>query len=61
MGIGYSPDWLFEDELRNGEVVRILPDWNSPKSPIHLLTPVDRKNSAKVKAFAEFMLRNPLV
>ena len=53
MGIGYSPTWLFEPELANGEVMRLMPDWESPQSPIHLVSPPERKHSAKVKAFVE--------
>lgn len=53
MGIGYSPTWLFEPELANGEVVRLMSAWESPKSPIHLVCPPERKHSAKVKAFME--------
>ena len=53
MGIGYSPTWLFEPELARGEVVRLMPDWESPQSPIHLVSPPERKHSAKVKAFVE--------
>jgi DNA-binding transcriptional LysR family regulator len=55
MGIGYSPTWLFEPELANGEVVRLMPDWESPQSPIHLVSPPERKHSAKVKAFVEYV------
>jgi DNA-binding transcriptional LysR family regulator len=53
MGIGYSPTWLFEHELASGEVVRLMPGWESPASPIHLISPPERKHSAKVKAFVE--------
>jgi DNA-binding transcriptional LysR family regulator len=55
MGIGYSPTWLFEPELTGGEVVRLMPDWESPQSPIHLVSPPERKHSAKVKAFVEHL------
>ena len=53
MGIGYSPTWLFEPELASGEVVRLMTDWESPQSPIHLVSPPERKHSAKVRAFVE--------
>lgn len=53
MGIGYSPTWLFERELASGEVVRLMPGWESPASPIHLVSPPERKHSAKVKSFVE--------
>ena len=57
MGIGYSPTWLFESELASGEVVRVMPGWDSPQSPIHLVSPPERKHSAKVKAFFEHVVR----
>jgi DNA-binding transcriptional LysR family regulator len=53
MGIGYSPTWLFEEEIASGEMVRLMPDWESPESPIHLVSPPQRKHSAKVREFVE--------
>lgn len=53
MGIGYAPTWLFDAELASGEVVRLMTDWESPQSPIHLVSPPERKHSAKVRAFVE--------
>lgn len=52
MGIGYSPTWLFEDELARGELQVLLPDWPAPSLPIHLVIPSQRRGSAKVQAFA---------
>ncbi|HEX7814042.1 LysR family transcriptional regulator [Dyella sp.] len=52
MGICYTPSWLFDDELASGEVVRLLPDW-SVLSPVHLVTPQERRHSAKVRAFGD--------
>jgi DNA-binding transcriptional LysR family regulator len=53
MGIGYSPTWLFEPELASGEVEELLTDWATPPMPIHLVSPSQRRHSAKVKAFAD--------
>jgi DNA-binding transcriptional LysR family regulator len=53
MGIGYSPVWLFDQELASGEVQRLLPDWAPPAIPIHLVSPRERRHSAKVKAFVQ--------
>lgn len=53
MGIGYLPTWLFDTELASGEVVRLMPTWESPVSPIHAVSPPERKHSAKVRAFVE--------
>lgn len=52
-GIGYSPVWLFADELARGEVVQLLPDWLAPELPMHLVSPPARRGSAKVKAFGD--------
>jgi len=53
MGIGYSPTWLFDEELANGEVQRLLPDWETLPIPVHVVSPRERRDSAKVRAFSE--------
>lgn len=55
MGIAYSPDWLFDEELARGDVVPLMPDWQSPPLPMQLVSPPQRAQSAKVKAFAAFL------
>ncbi len=55
MGIGYSPTWLFEEEIARGELQVLLPDWPTPPLPIHLVSPAQRRSSAKVQAFALHM------
>jgi DNA-binding transcriptional LysR family regulator len=53
MGIGFSPTWLFEEELASGAVQHLLPDWEAAGIPIHLVSPPERRQSGKVRAFAE--------
>lgn len=55
MGIGYSPDWLFRQELARGEVVQLMPAWQAPSLPIHLVCPAQRQQAAKVRAFSDHM------
>lgn len=55
MGIGYTPNWLFEDELARGELQVLLPDWPAPPLPVHLVCPAQRLQSAKVKAFGDHL------
>jgi len=57
MGIGFSPTWLFEEELASGAVQHLLPEWESATIPIHLVSPPERRESAKVRAFAEHVAR----
>lgn len=52
MGIGYSPTWLFEEEIASGELQVLLPDWPAPPLPIQLVSPPQRRSSVKVQAFA---------
>jgi DNA-binding transcriptional LysR family regulator len=52
-GIGYMPDWTFADLLASGDVVVLMPEWQVPPIPIHLVSPAARKHSAKVRAFNE--------
>jgi len=52
MGVCYTPTWLFEEEIAAGDVVKLLPDW-SILSPIHLVSPQERRHSAKVRAFMD--------
>jgi DNA-binding transcriptional LysR family regulator len=52
MGICYVPTWLLETEIVSGDVVRLMPDWCIP-SPIHMVSPQERRHSAKVRAFVD--------
>lgn len=54
-GIGYSPVWLFADELARGDVVQLLPDWLAPELPMHLVSPPSRRGSAKVRVFGDYL------
>jgi DNA-binding transcriptional LysR family regulator len=60
MGVGNSPTWLFEDELASGELQVLLPDWPTLPLPVHLVSPSQRRLSAKVKAFAEHVIAGNL-
>lgn len=57
MGVGYAPTWLFDEELASGDVQVLLPDWPAPSLPIHLVSPSQRRASAKVQAFADHLAR----
>jgi len=60
MGVGYAPTWLFEPELTSGQVVRLMPDWETPISPVQLISPPERKQSAKVATFVQHVARSLL-
>lgn len=57
MGIGYSPTWLFEEEIASGQLQQLLPEWPAPPLPIHLVSPPQRYQSAKVQALSAHLAR----
>jgi DNA-binding transcriptional LysR family regulator len=57
MGVAYAPAWLFTQELAAGEVQKLLPDWCAPEVPIQLVSPRGRGNSAKVRAFGDYVAK----
>jgi DNA-binding transcriptional LysR family regulator len=59
-GLSFSPTFLFENELRRGEVQLLLPDWTVQELPLHLLSPPQRRHSAKVRAFGDLVVATGL-
>jgi DNA-binding transcriptional LysR family regulator len=57
-GLAYAPRWMFDDEIARGEAVCLLPDWRAPHLPIHLVSPPQRRHSAKVRAFGDHLAAN---
>jgi len=53
MGIGYSPTWLFDEEIASGEVQILMPGWRTQPLPMHLVSPPHRRHAAKVQAFGD--------
>jgi DNA-binding transcriptional LysR family regulator len=56
MGVGYAPTWLFDEDMSQGDLQVLLPDWPAPPMPVHLVSPSQRRESAKVRAFAEHLV-----
>jgi DNA-binding transcriptional LysR family regulator len=55
MGAAFSPVWLFGDVLRARQVKLLLPDYPGEPLPIHGLSPVSRRHSAKVRALLDYL------
>ena len=55
MGIALEPDFIVGEDIRAGVLVRILPAYAPPSSPIYAVYPSRRHLSAKVRAFVEFL------
>lgn len=55
LGIALSPVWLFAEDLQAGRVMAILTGYQTQSLPIHAVFPANRRQSARVKAFVDYM------
>jgi DNA-binding transcriptional LysR family regulator len=51
LGIGFTPNWFFTQELASGLVERLLINHAPHPLPIHVLYPSSRRHSSKLMAF----------
>lgn len=54
-GLIFQPWFIIEEDVRAGRLVRVLPDYASPKLGIYALYPSRRHLSAKVRTFVDFV------
>jgi len=55
LGISLSPSWLFREDLQAGRVVALLDGYTPASLPIHAVSPADRRQSARVRAFTDYL------
>jgi DNA-binding transcriptional LysR family regulator len=55
LGIALSPVWLFSEDLKAARVTAILQEYTAQSLPIHAVSPANRRQSARVKAFVDYM------
>ncbi len=53
VGIAVMPDFIVEDDLKDGTVTPILTDWNPPSVALHLITPPGRLRPRRVQIVIE--------
>ncbi|MFC4527058.1 LysR family transcriptional regulator [Dyella halodurans] len=54
-GFAVASEWAFQPELKSGEVVAVLDDWELPAIPLSALYPTGRLASAKARQFTAFV------
>lgn len=57
MGIVMLPDALVEQDLHDGKLVTVIPDYQPPSRPLHLLYAPDRYRLPKLRRFVEFAMQ----
>jgi DNA-binding transcriptional LysR family regulator len=55
LGIALLPGFAVLDELRRGELVRVLPQWRSPDVGVYVLMPSRKFLEAKTRAWIELL------
>lgn len=55
LGVAVTSAWLVDDDLANGKLVRLLPDWQAEPLPVYLMYPYARFYPAKLRRFIDVM------
>ncbi|MBC2768371.1 LysR family transcriptional regulator [Pusillimonas minor] len=56
MGVMLQPDELVRDDLVNGTLVELLPNYSVPTRPLQLLYAPDRRMTPKIRSFIDFAI-----
>ena len=54
-GMCWLPDYMCEDELNDGRLVRLLPDWTTPVGVVHAVFASRRGMTPAVRSFLDFL------
>ncbi|RDK02293.1 LysR substrate-binding domain-containing protein [Paraburkholderia lacunae] len=56
LGIIQQPREMLDEDLASGQLVRVLPGYESPSRPMHILFSPDRKSTPKLRSFIDFVV-----
>jgi DNA-binding transcriptional LysR family regulator len=54
-GLVFAPDFIVEDDLQAGRLVRLLPEFATGETPVHAVYPHSKFLSAKTRTFIDFL------
>ena len=57
LGISLSPSWLYREDIEAGRVIRVLEGYTPSSLPIHAVSPANRRQSARIRAFVDFLAK----
>lgn len=55
-GISFLPDFIVEDDLAKGNIVRFLPDYEGESIPVHAVFPPSRHRAVRITKLTEFLV-----
>jgi DNA-binding transcriptional LysR family regulator len=59
LGIAYLPEYKVAEDVKTGQLVRILSQWQTETRNLYAVYPSDRYLSPKVRAFLDFIATKP--
>lgn len=54
-GVILAPDYIVDDDLRTGRLIRLLPEYTTVETPVYAVYPHSRYLSAKTRTFIDFL------
>lgn len=55
IGMGWMPDYMCHEEMRERRLVRVLPEWVPPPAIVHAVFPSRRGLSPAVRSFLDYL------
>lgn len=55
LGVGIGSKWMLEADLTAGRLVQLMPDWQAPYLPLHLIYPHARHYPVRLRRFIDAM------
>lgn len=55
LGVAVVSSWTVEEDIGNGRLVALLPEWQIPPLPVHLVYPQARYYPARLRMFLQLM------
>lgn len=52
-GIILGPKDVLSEEVKAGRLIQVLPDYESPSRPMHMLTPAGLRQTVKIRSFIQ--------
>jgi DNA-binding transcriptional LysR family regulator len=57
MGLVFRSIWDVKQELANGELIQLLPDWRSESAPIRIVFPSRQFLPARTRLFIDYLAK----
>lgn len=55
LGVGIASKWMLKDDLATGRLVQLMPEWQAPSLPVHLVYPYARYYPVRLRRFIAAM------